>query len=136
MLFSSLTNAVLRSQQDSECSEDDEVAESAGKSAMSLFNAAMEKLNQVATNAGQVGPLTFQLKTTWNEATENGKEVSIDKATEACCLVCDVIAPKAGQELFQSRFTPDKETDYADLPVLVVRRHGVENTHRFTVHQH
>ena len=48
-----------RSQLDSECSEDDKVAESAGEVTMSLLNAAMEKLNQVATNAGQAGPLTF-----------------------------------------------------------------------------
>lgn len=69
----------------------------------------------MATSAGQVGPLTFQLKTTWDEATEYEKEICIDKATEACSLVCDIIAPKAGQELFQSCVTPNKETNHTDL---------------------
>lgn len=108
-----------RSGPDSQSSEDDEVAESAGESAMSVFNGAMEKLNQVATNAGRVSPLMFQLKTTWDEAREDEKDVCIDKATDACSLVCDVIAPKAGQELYQSCFTPDKETNYGELVPLM-----------------
>ena len=60
----------------------------------------MEKLNPVATGAGRVSPLTFQLKSTWEEAKEHEKEICIDKATEACTLDCDIIEPKAGQQLF------------------------------------
>ena len=67
---------------------------------MSVFNTAMKKLNQVATNVDPVSPLTFQLKTTWENAREDEKEVCIDKAAEACSLICDVIAPNAGQERF------------------------------------
>ena len=33
--------------------------------------------------------------------------------------MCDVIAPKAGQELFQSCFSPDKETNYGELIPLI-----------------
>ena len=99
-----------RSALDSQSSEDDELAEIAGKLTMLAFNAAKEELNQVATSAGRVSPLMFRLKTTWDEAKEHEKQVCIDKATEACSLVCDIIAPKAGQELFQSCFTPDKES--------------------------
>ena len=61
-----------RSGQDS--SEDYEVAESTGESAMSVFNTAMEKLNQVATNVGPVSPLTFQLKTTWDDGRKDEKK--------------------------------------------------------------
>ena len=79
----------------------------------------MEKLNQVATNAGRISQLTFQLKTKWDEAKGDEKELCIEKATEACSLVCDVIAPKAGKELFHSCFTPDKEKSYGDLVPLM-----------------
>ena len=72
----------------------------------------MEKLNQVAINAGRISPLTFQLKTKWDETKGDEKELCIEKASEACSLVCGVIAPKAGKELFHSCFTPDKETNY------------------------
>ena len=108
-----------RSTPDSQSSEDDEVAEIASELAMSAFNAAIEELNQVATSAGRVSPLTFRLKTTWDEAKEHEKQVCIDKATEACSLVCDVIAPKAGQELFQSCFAPDREQNYMELVPLM-----------------
>jgi len=67
--------------------------------AIAAFSDAMESLDQVPTNAGRVSPLMFQLKTSWDEASEQVK-VCIDKVTKACNLVCDVIAPKAGPELF------------------------------------
>ena len=79
----------------------------------------MEKLNQVAINAGRISPLTFQLKTEWDETKGDKKELCIEKASEACSLVCDVIAPKAGKELFHSCFTPDKETNYGELVPLM-----------------
>ena len=79
----------------------------------------MEKLNPVATGTGRVSPLTFQLKSTWEEAKEHEKEICIGKATEACTLVCDIIAPKAGQQLFQACFTPDKGTSHLDLVPLM-----------------
>lgn len=39
--------------------------------------------------------------------------------TAACTLVCDIIALKAGQELFQACFTPDKGTSHMDLVPLM-----------------
>ena len=108
-----------RSETDSQSSGDDEAAESTSVLAMSAFTDAMEKLNPVATGAGRVSPLTFQLKGTWEEAKEHEKEIFIDKATEACTLVCDIIAPKAGQQLFQTCFTPDKWTSHLDLVPLM-----------------
>ena len=47
---------------DSQSSGDDEAAESTSEFAMSAFTDAMEKMNPVATGAGRVSPLTFQLK--------------------------------------------------------------------------
>ena len=86
--------------QESQSSEDENEARSGAKVAIAAFNNAMESLNQVATNAGRASPLMFQLKTSWDEASEQEKEVCIDKATEACSLVCDFIAPKAGRNCF------------------------------------
>ena len=113
-----------RSETDSQSSRDEEAAESTSEIAMSAFTDAMEKLNLVATGAGRVIPLTFQLKSTWEEAKEHEKEICIGKATEACTLVCDIIAPKVGQQLFQACFTPDKGTSYLDLvPLCLQQRH-------------
>ena len=72
-----------RSETDSQ-SSGDEAAESTSELAMSAFTGDMEKLNPVATGAGRVNPLTFQLKSTWEEAKEHEKEICIDEATEAC----------------------------------------------------
>ena len=105
--------------QDSQSSEDEDEARSEAKVAIAAFSDAMESLHQVATNAGRVSPLMFQLKTSWDEASEQEKEVCIDKATEACNLVCDVIAPNAGPELFQSCVTPEKDTHFSDLAPLM-----------------
>ena len=113
--------------QESQSSEDENEARSGAKVAIAAFKNAMESLNQVATNAGRASPLMFQLKTSWDEASEQEKEVCIDKATEACSLVCDVIAPKAGPELFQSCVTPEKDTHFSDL-VLLMEAYSIAST--------
>lgn len=104
---------------ESDSSGDNEEPTSSSESTISAFNTAMETLNEVKTKADRVTPLTFQLKSTWDETKEAEKEVCIDKAIEACNLVCDVIAPKAGQELFQSCFIPDKERHHEDIVPLM-----------------
>ena len=115
-----------RSETNSQSSGDDEAAESTSELAMSAFTDAMEKLNPVATGAGRVSPLTFQLKSTWEEAKEHEKEICIDNATEACTLVCDIIAPKAGQQLFQACFTG---TSYLDLlPLMQAYSNAITST--------
>lgn len=97
---------------DNQSSEDDEESVKSSMSAIPVFNDAMEKLGQIATSTNHVNPLTFQLKTSWSEAKEEEKEVCIDKATEACNLVCEIIAPKAGPELFESCCSMPKEDTY------------------------
>ena len=103
---------------DCSCGEED-VAESVAESAISEFNAAMGKLSEVATTR-QVSPLTFQLKTTWDEAKEHEKEVCIDKATEACSLVCEI------RELKMETFSGRQRLDRQGKPgtkVAVASRH-------------
>ena len=88
-------------------------------SAIPVFNDAMEKLGQIATSTNHVTSLTFQLKTSWSEAKEEEKEVCIDKATEACNLVCEIIAPKAGPQLFESCCSNAKRRYIRDLVPLI-----------------
>ena len=103
------------SEQDSQSPEEEDEARSGAKVAIAAFSDAMQSLHRVATNAGRVSSIMFQLKTSWDEASEQEKQVCIDKATEACNLVCDIIAPKAGPELFQSCVTPEEDAHFSDL---------------------
>ena len=70
----------------SQSSEGKDEARSGAKVAIAALS-----LNQVPSNSGRVSPSMFQLKTSWHKASEQEKEVYIEKATEACNLVCDVI---------------------------------------------
>ena len=54
------------------------------------------------TNNGRISPLTFQLKTSWSDSTKEDKCICIDKAIEACSVICSIIAQIAGDELLQS----------------------------------
>ena len=77
-------------------------------SLMFEYNEALFSLSE-KVKVGKFTPLTFQLNTTWEEATQ---EICIDKAMEGCKVVCEVIAPKAGDELLQSCVQlPDQETE-------------------------
>ena len=80
-------------------------------SLMFEYNKALPSLSE-KVKVGKFTPLTFQLNTTWEEATQEEKEICIDKAMEGCKVVCEVIAPKAGDELLQSCVqSPDQETE-------------------------
>ena len=80
-------------------------------SLMFEYNKALSSLSE-KVKVGKFTPLTFQLNTTWEEATQEEKEICIDKAMEGCKVVCEVIAPKAGDELLQSCVQlPDQETE-------------------------
>jgi uncharacterized protein YggL (DUF469 family) len=80
-------------------------------SLMFQYNEALSRLSE-KVKVGNFTPLTFQLNTTWEEATQEEKEICIDKAMEGCKIVCEVIAPKAGDELLQSCVQlPDQETE-------------------------
>ena len=88
-------------EEDNEDSKEEEESKKEAKSLITKYNEAMDNLS-VQTKIGNVSPLTFQLKSTWDEATEDEKEVCIEKAMEGCSIVCEIIAPNAGDELLQS----------------------------------
>lgn len=58
----------------------------------------------LSKKAGEFTTLDFQLKTTWDETTEAETLTCIDNAIEGCRVVCSVIAPNAGEELYNHSF--------------------------------
>lgn len=62
------------------------------------------------------------LKTPWHEATEREEEICIDKAMEGCSVVCEIIAPNAGQQLLQScaQLSDSAETDRASADLVAL----------------
>ena len=108
-------------EEDNEDSKEEEESKKEAESLFATYNEAMHNLS-VQTKIGNVSPLTFQLKSTWDEATEDEKEVCIEKAMEGCSIVCQIIAPNAGDELLQSCVQlSDLETECAsgDLVALM-----------------
>ena len=95
------------------CSQEEdrqEVEHVDARSLLPIYNEAMAVLSK-NSKSGQVTPLDFQLKTTWNKATQNEKDICIDKAIEGCKVVCSVVALNAGEELLQS-FTQPSKTEH------------------------
>ena len=84
-----------------EDSKEEEESRKAAESLIATYNEAMDNLS-VQTKIGNVSSLTFHLKSSWDEATEDEKEVCTEKAMEGCSFVCQIIAPSAGDELLQS----------------------------------
>ena len=46
--------------------------------------------------------MSFRLTSNWGETTQSEKEACIEKASEACQVICEVIALNASEELFQA----------------------------------
>ena len=95
------------------------------KGALETFNETMKKLAEHTSS--DVTPLKFQLTSKWNEATKDEKQECLEKAEEACRVVCDIIAPADGSSLYDSLLTKSKEehvsndlvalmTAFADAP--------------------
>ena len=87
-------------EEDNEDSKEEEDSKKEAKSLIATYNEAMDNLS-VQTKIANVSPLTFQLKSSWDEATEDEKQVRVEKAMEGCSIVCEIIAPKAGDELLK-----------------------------------
>ena len=110
-----------RSGEDTEDSQEDEGEREEAESLKATYNEAMASLSQEA-KVGKVSPLTFELKTGREEATDKEKEKCADKALEGCSVICEIIAPNAGEELLRScAQLSDQETESAsgDLVALM-----------------
>lgn len=64
-------------------------------------------------------PLTFQLEVTWETATPEVKAKCLEKAKEDCLLVCSVIAPESGADLYESLTSPPPNEPSEDLKALM-----------------
>ena len=67
------------------------------RSELDTLNEALHRLS-----GGTFSPLTFQLNCSWSAASVEDKEVCLEKAEEACKIICNIISPLDGQSLFQS----------------------------------
>ena len=56
------------------------------KGALETFNETMKKLGEHTSS--DITPLKFQLTSKWNEATKDEKQECLEKAEEACRVVC------------------------------------------------
>ena len=74
---------------------------------------------------GTVEPLTFRLKSEWDEATQQEKALCIEQVEEACRAVCGVIAPKDTEKLLRAFQESRREMGYSDdLKALVTAYHN------------
>ena len=85
------------------------------ESVLLVFNSTMCQLSKETLNALSFSPLTFQLQKTWDEAKESKKKICIEKANKACGIVCEIVAPKAGQQLFRSCRRLDRGSDLQEF---------------------
>ena len=99
------------------CSDDSHV-DLPATGALETFNETMKKLAEHTSS--DITPLKFQLTSKWNEATPDEKQACLEKAEEACKVVCDIIAPADGSSLYDSLLTEsDEEHISGDLVALM-----------------
>lgn len=77
----------------------------------------MESLSEM-TGAANQSKLTFQLQDKWENISTEEKNTCIEKATEGCKLICNVIAPSDGETLFAALSTKDQSIS-EDLQALI-----------------
>ena len=73
------------------------------------FNNYMSTLSTFVPNAGNFTPIESRLKTTLNEASKEERRSCVRSAREACKIVCNIVAPNAGDDLLRSVGTLDSE---------------------------
>jgi len=47
-------------------------------------------------------PLAFQLDVPWESASSEAKSQCVEKASEDCLLVCDMVAAESGAQLYEA----------------------------------
>ena len=80
----------------------------------------LENFNMVMTdmcslsNREKLSPLPSRMKSSWIDATNEERKMYSEKATEACKIVCNVIAPNDGEKLFQAvqKHNGDRNLDF------------------------
>ena len=95
----------------------DESQEELGAQALfSTYNTALDKIASISDS--KVEPLTFRLKTEWDKATPNEKRSCVEKVDEVCRAVCQVIAPRASDQLLMA-YVKSASSSRSQLEVLI-----------------
>ena len=64
-------------------------------------------------------PLAFQLDVPWETASPEAKSRSVEKASEDCLLVCNMIAPESGAQLYKALTSQRGMEPSSDLEALM-----------------
>ena len=88
-----------------------------GKEVLRVYNTAMDEIASKISSERE--PLTSQLDS-WEKVGATQQQHYIQKATEDCMLVCDVIVPNDGKRLFEAMTSgnqekPDEEAKVNDV---------------------
>ena len=84
---------------------------------LSTYNKALDDLSKLSDCETPCRPLEFQLNGSLENASRVKKADCLARATEACKLVCNVIAPDDGESLFNS--LPRKEEAPEQIRLLI-----------------
>ena len=67
------------------------------------------------TNQEEIKPLQTRMKISWTDASKEEKRMYTEKATKACQVICNVICPSDGQNLFQAVQEHKRDCNLYDL---------------------
>ena len=72
------------------------------------------------TEIGKRAPLGSRLDTKWENASKKDQNTCIDRITEACRVVCEVIAPQDGENLFKTMKNMGERNISEELRLLMI----------------
>ena len=81
-------------------SDEESVLLSSDTGVLDIFNDCFSKLSG-STSTAKFSPISSRLHIPLSETTKSTKEKCIAKASEACQMVCEVIAPNDSETLFE-----------------------------------
>lgn len=65
-------------------------------------------------------PLAFQLDVPWESASPEAKSKCVEKASEDCLLVCNIVAPESGAQLYEALTSQRGMEPSSDLEALMI----------------
>lgn len=86
---------------------------------LDIYNNAFARLS-VETEVGKVAPLESRLDSKWENTSKKDQNTCIERATEACRVVCEVIAPQDGDRLFEAMKNTNEENVSEELRLLMI----------------
>ncbi|KAK3739173.1 hypothetical protein QZH41_006999 [Actinostola sp. cb2023] len=102
--------------QDSNSSQEESGCELNNSETLAIYNDAMEKLSAASgLSSDEFEPLTSRLTTTWKNTSKSMQDESKERALQGCRVVCEVVAPKAAKELFDSVCRPMQRDEDNDV---------------------